>query len=244
MATLPVAPAGDPVAPTERKEEMVLTLRGRRPSRLAGLVAVVTLAFALAACGGDDKDAGAEKQGQKAEAVDKAFLTGMVHHHDTAVEMAEIAQRRGQDPFVRKLAETIITTQEREIGQMRSIHSRLFDAELKPDPGAHGGLGLTAAAAGMTHDKETNAMLEAAEPFDRAFVDEMVPHHLGAIKMAKVALKDTEDPALRNLAETIVRTQQREVEAMNAFRERKYGSPVPSKTGDDAMMGGAQHESH
>jgi len=219
----------------------VLTPRRGGALRFAGLVVSVVLASALVACGDDEKDSAAEKQVQQAEKVEKAFLTGMVHHHETALEMAEIAERRGQDPFVRRLAAAITTSQEREIGQMRSIYKRLFDTALKPDPGAHDGMGLTAAEAGMTHSKETDAMLEAAEPFDRAFVDEMVPHHLGAITMSNVLLKDTKDPALRNLAETIVRAQQDEVDRMNVFRERKYGGPVP--TGPEAGgMGGGEHD--
>ena len=215
----------------------------RRPIslRFAGLLALVILALGLVACGGDS-DSGAGQEEQTAEKVEKSFLTGMVHHHETAIEMAEIAQERTQDPFITKLASTIVTTQEREVGQMRSIHMRLFDSELKPDPGGHDGLGLTAAEAGMTHDKETNAELEAAAVFDRAFVDEMVPHHLGAIKMAKVVLKDTKDPALRNLAETIIRTQQSEVDRMNAFRKRKYGAPVPATL--DGGTDDGEHDAH
>ena len=215
----------------------------RHPSRLrfASLLALVVLALGLVACGDDDDEASGGSE--KAESVEKAFLTGMVHHHETALEMAGIAERRSQDPFVTKLAATIITTQEREIGQMRSIHKRLFDEALKPDARAHDGLGLSAAEAGMTHDEKSNEMLEASALIDRAFVDEMVPHHLGAIKMAQVVLKDTKDPVLRNLAETIIRAQQKEVDRMNAFRKRKYGGPVPSdpKGGD---TGGAEHNGH
>lgn len=204
---------------------------------------MAVLALGLVACGDDEKStSGSSDQDQK---VEKAFLSGMVHHHESAIEMAESAQRRGQDPFIRKLAEAIITAQEREIGQMRSIHKRLFGQTLKPDPGAHDGLGLTAAEAGMTHNEQSNAMLEGAEPFDRAFVDEMVPHHLGAINMAKVVLEDTRDPALKNLAETIIRAQQNEVDGMNAFRKRKYGGPVPA----NAQAAGGEitveeHEGH
>lgn len=214
-------------------------LPGVRPPRLRltpkALVALLTLllALGLAACGSDDDEnsSGGSGGAGKAEAVEKAFFTGMVHHHESAIEMAKIAQQRGQDPFIKKLAGEIIATQERETGQMQKIYQRLFGSELKPDAGAHDGLGLSAEEAGMTHNEQTNEILRAADPFDRAFVDEMVPHHKGAIRMAQVVLKSTEDPALRNLAEGIMSTQEREVKEMNAFRTKEFGGPVPENAG-------------
>lgn len=199
-------------------------------ARLAVLAAAALLATGLVACG-DDDDGGDGATGQQASAVEKAFLTGMVHHHESAVDMAEIAEERSEDPFVKGLAEDIVSTQEREIARMEEIYERRFGGELKPDPGAHDGLGLTAAAAGMTHSPETNEMLRSADPFDRAFVDEMVPHHRGAVKMSNVVLRQTEDAALRRLAEGIVSTQEREILGMNDFRTREYGAPVPAGAG-------------
>jgi uncharacterized protein (DUF305 family) len=141
--------------------------------------------------------------------------------------MAKIAQKRGESRFVKGLADDIVSTQEREMEQMRSIYTRLVGGELKPDPMGHKGLGLSAEEAGMTHTPKVNAMLRKANPFDRAFVDEMVPHHTGAVRMAETVLKTAEDSELRKLAEEIVSTQKGEIEKMNSFRERKYGAPVP-----------------
>lgn len=59
----------------------------------------------------------------------------MTHHHDTVIEMAKIAQDRGQDPFIKGLAEDIVSTQEREMAEMKKIYTRLLGGELKPDPG-------------------------------------------------------------------------------------------------------------
>jgi len=102
----------------------------------------------------------------------------------------------------------------------------------------HDGLGLTAEEAGMTHSPATNAKLLGAKPFDRAFVDEMEPHHTGAVRMAKVVLESTKDADLRKLAEGIVSTQEREIDEMNSFREEKYGAPVPTPSGEE---GGGEH---
>lgn len=192
-----------------------------------GLMLVAALATGVTACGSgnDQKDSASGGGAKSTKTVEKSFLTGMVHHHESAIAMANIARRRGHDPFVSRLASNIVATQEREIGQMKSIYKRLLGGNLKPNPMAHDGLGLTAEQAGMTHNAETNKALEAANPFDRAFVDEMEPHHSGALAMSKVVLTKTQDPALRNLAQGIIATQTREIKEMNGFRTKKYGGP-------------------
>jgi len=211
----------------------------RTPKALVALVTIL-LALGLAACGSDDdeKGSGSSEDTGKTEAVEKAFLTGMAHHHESAIMMSAVAKEKGKDPFITKLAADITSTQEREMDQMDAIYMRLFKATLKPDPGAHDGLGLTADEAGMTHSADTDEMLRKANPFDRAFVDEMVPHHVGAIKMANVVLKSTKDDELRKLAEGIISTQEREVKEMNAFRTKEYGGPVPA----GAAHGGEKKE--
>ena len=116
---------------------------------------------------------------------------------------------------------------------MQAIYRRLLGGELKPDPRAHDGLGLTAEEAGMTHDPQASKALSAAQPFDRAFVDGMVPHHKGAIKMANVVLRTTRDRELRRLAQSIVSTQEHEIEQMNSFRAKRFGGPVPGNAGHE-----------
>jgi hypothetical protein len=51
---------------------------------------------------------------------DVAFILGMLPHHVAAVEMAEIQLRHGSDPQNRELAQSIITTQRKEIDEMHA----------------------------------------------------------------------------------------------------------------------------
>jgi uncharacterized protein (DUF305 family) len=49
---------------------------------------------------------------------------------------------------------------------------------------------------------------------DHDFAAMMIPHHQGAIDMAKVELLYGKDPALRRLAQEIIVTQEQEIEVM------------------------------
>ncbi|MGD1076626.1 MAG: DUF305 domain-containing protein [Thermodesulfovibrionales bacterium] len=53
----------------------------------------------------------------------------------------------------------------------------------------------------------------AGDP-DHDFAAMMIPHHQGAIDMAKVELLYGKDPVLRRLAQEIVVTQEQEIEVM------------------------------
>ena len=50
---------------------------------------------------------------------DKDFVSMMLPHHQGAVDMAKIVLAHGKDPELRKLAEGVITEQEKEIAFLR-----------------------------------------------------------------------------------------------------------------------------
>ncbi|OUJ72239.1 hypothetical protein BXP70_19380 [Hymenobacter crusticola] len=58
---------------------------------------------------------------------------------------------------------------------------------------------------------------------DASFAAMMVPHHQGAVDMARLQLLYGKDPELRRLAQSIIAEQQIEIQQMNAWL-RKHGA--------------------
>lgn len=58
------------------------------------------------------------------------------------------------------------------------------------------------------------------------FITMMIPHHQGAIDMAKGVLLHTQDPELKNLAVGIITEQQNEIRVMQAWLQRYEAQPA------------------
>lgn len=174
--------------------------------KLSAFLALM-IALLLSACGEDDPAMrGGSTEASTGLSLDRAFAAEMIPHHESAVEMAVIAQERGESPFVRRLAETIISTQTAEIEFLRRAEQRLAKQGVET-----GSLGMMDHEMGMGGDVQS---LSSADPFDKAFMEMMIEHHEGAVAMAKIEVADGSDPDLQALAEDIIVAQEQEISEM------------------------------
>jgi uncharacterized protein (DUF305 family) len=58
--------------------------------------------------------------------------------------------------------------------------------------------------------------------YDHRFIDMMIPHHEGAIMMAKDALQKSQRPEIKKLAEEIIAAQEKEIAQLKAWSEAWY----------------------
>jgi uncharacterized protein (DUF305 family) len=146
---------------------------------------------------------------ENGEYSDERFIDAMVPHHQEAIDMAEVALQNAEHPELLQLAENIISTQQAEIEELRSIKEQEFGTSEVPTQMSPEEIEMM----GMEDPTE----LANRRPFDEAFINAMIPHHQSAIEMAQVAYAQSDNPRIRELASNIVEDQEAEIEQLRAW---------------------------
>lgn len=179
---------------------------------------MLPLLFLLAACGGSNSNEGTSTSENAASFNDGdvMFAQMMIPHHEQAIEMSDMAldPTVGASQQIRDLASQIKNAQDPEIKLMKEWLTA-WGKPLSPDDG-------------MDHSSMMSGMLTAEElsqlgtlkgqAFDQQWITGMIAHHKGAVDMATAVLKDGSNAQVRDLATSIISTQEAEIEELEALR--------------------------
>lgn len=160
---------------------------------------------------------------------DAHFIVMMIPHHQGAIAMSELALSRAHRPEIKALAQRIITSQSREITQMRQWYRQWYGSDVPSwgiGTGAGYGMGMGMGRGmgwGMPGFATSLDALRSAPDFDRAFIEQMIPHHRMGVMMASHAEWNTQHPQLRELEAAMVRVQSQEIEQMAQWYRQWFG---------------------
>ena len=155
-------------------------------------------------------------------AADVEFMSGMIPHHAQAVVMAGWAASHGARPDVRVLCERIVVAQGDEIAMMRNWLRDRGETVPAADATHHrmkmNGMEHDMLMPGMLSPEEMAALDKARGPeWDRLFLQGMIKHHEGALKMVDdifEAYGALQDDDLFKFASDVYADQTAEIERM------------------------------
>ncbi|WP_404783438.1 DUF305 domain-containing protein [Altericista sp. CCNU0014] len=155
------------------------------------------------------------------ENLDLRFIDAMIPHHEGAVVMAKEAQQKAKRPQLQKLAKDIIQAQNREIAQMKQWRKAWYPKESSTPMAWSAEMGhMMAMSPSQKQSMMMSQDLGAADAgFDLRFINAMIPHHEGAIAMAKEVLGKSKRPDIQKLAQNIIASQQTEIKQMRDWKQ-------------------------
>lgn len=155
------------------------------------------------------------------DTIDAHFIEQMIPHHEDAITMAKVALAKAKRPEVKELADNIVNAQEHENTLMKQWYKEWFGRELPSGNDVMQNHGMMSNDTGLHMGKTGTAMdmesLENAQDFDKAFVQEMIPHHQMAVMMASMLKSGTQREEMKKLADDVIISQSAEIDRMRAW---------------------------
>jgi uncharacterized protein (DUF305 family) len=142
-----------------------------------------------------------DMHGMGSATTERSFIEEMIPHHQEAIDTAkQVIARGGTTPEIKKLAEGIVTAQEKEIADMKSWYQSWYGTEYKDD--------------GKYKSMMRDLSALSGKELDKAFLEDMIMHHMGALMMAQAVSQHIEHKEVQTLAQNIASSQSEEVITM------------------------------
>ena len=168
---------------------------------------------------------------------DYEYLEHMIPHHQVAVDISIMLQKKTQNPQMQEILRKLIWVQKYEIQLMEDIKHQLPVDDMSVDKNMNKkyipttGDFIKPNTLGLTNtycdphffDPEKHMKhMEHMELNDEMYIKHMIPHHQVAVDMSKVLLKNTTNDFMIYLANRIIHSQQDEIVLLNDMLKNKY----------------------
>ncbi len=145
-------------------------------------------------------------------AADVEFMQGMIAHHGQAIYMSRLAAARGASPRVLKFANKIDQSQAAEIRLMQEW--LVANRQIAPDASSWKSMSMPGM---LTPEQLTTLDASKGTEFDRQFLNLMIQHHKGALKMVAdlfATPKSAQDVDVSVFANDVFTVQTAEIDIM------------------------------
>ena len=166
---------------------------------------------------------------------DLEYLEHMIPHHQVAVDISYMLQKKTKSPKMQEILRILIWMQEYEIKLMEIMKDTLPRKDMSPDTDMNkeyiptisdyyepNSLGLTDTFCDPNFFDPEGHMehLKSMKLGDKMYIEHMIPHHQVAVDMSKVLLKNTTNDFMIYLAYRIIRSQQAEIVMLKDLLEK------------------------
>lgn len=146
-------------------------------------------------------------------AYDLQFLDSMSKHHQMAIDMAKAGHDKFMHTELKDMAKKMVEDQEREIAQMKQWRDQWY-------PGAAPAENLQMPGMSSMSMDMTHMQTVSGKQLERMFIDMMIPHHQGAIEMARDAMAKAEHQEIKDLAQKMITGQQKEIDQLQQWKSQ------------------------
>jgi len=162
---------------------------------------------------------------------DNEYLEHMIPHHQVAVDISILLQKKTKNPEMQDILRKIIWIQKYEIQLMRDMVKNLPENDMSTseidmernytitvgDLSKPNKVGLTKTYCDphFFDPKKHMEHMKHMKLDDKMYIKHMIPHHQVAVDMSKVLLKNSKNDFMIYLANRIIRSQQGELILLN-----------------------------
>ena len=177
------------------------------------------------------------------EITDEEYLKHMIPHHQVAIDMSILLQKKTKNPTMHHIIRKLMWVQNYEINLMKyflkflpkkSSHNTKMNRHyismvsdyIKPNY-----LNISKVYCDpLFFDPEGHMKhMEHMEITDRMYIEHMIPHHQVAVDMSKKLLKNTKNDFMIYLAYRIIRSQQEEIILLHNLLDKNNINYVSNK---------------